>query len=148
MNNFYVYGYTRSKSSETAQENTFYYIGKGCGNRAYKSHNKIKVPEDDTHIIMIAENLSESRAFEIEKELIRKYGRKDIGTGILLNRTDGGEGQSGRKMSVETKRKLSESKRGKKLGAQSEIQKSQIDHTSSVLTRALFSQIQTMCAIG
>ena len=40
--------------------------------------------------------------------MIAVFGRKDLGTGILHNRTDGGEGMSGFIFSEESKRKISE----------------------------------------
>ena len=43
--------------------------------------------------------------------MIAIFGRKDLGTGILHNMTDGGEGLSGAIRSDETRRKLSEAKR-------------------------------------
>ena len=46
--------------------------------------------------------------------MIDVFGRKDLGTGILHNRTDGGEGVSGRIMSQETRRKISEAQKGEK----------------------------------
>ena len=46
--------------------------------------------------------------------MIAVFGRKDLGTGILYNRTDGGEGISGTILSEETKQKMSESRKGHK----------------------------------
>jgi hypothetical protein len=60
------------------------------------------------NFIFYSKNLTEDEAFELEKELIKKYGRKDNGTGILRNLTDGGEGPSGAIVKDETKIKLSE----------------------------------------
>ena len=41
------------------------------------------------------------------------FGRKDIGTGILHNKTDGGDGAFGAVRSEETRKKLSEVNKGK-----------------------------------
>ena len=49
-----------------------------------------------------------------EKELILKFGRIDLGTGLLVNLTDGGEGNFGRKASKETRLKMSTTRKGKK----------------------------------
>ena len=105
---YYTYAYLR-------EDKTPYYIGKGKGNRAYKKHRKgIGVPKDKSRIIFLKQNLTEEEAFRHEIYMIAVFGRKDLGTGILHNLTDGGDGASGYVFSEETKRKLSEAKKGKK----------------------------------
>ena len=49
--------------------------------------------------------MTEADALQAEMLLIAKYGRKDNGTGILRNLTDGGEGTSGHVPSEETRKK-------------------------------------------
>lgn len=96
---YYVYAYLRSKDSETAKAGTPYYIGKGVARRAFEQHSKRQnssTPKDKTQIIFLETKLSELGALALERRLIRWWGRKDLGTGILRNRTDGGEGTSGR----------------------------------------------------
>ena len=101
---YYTYAYLR-------EDKTPYYIGKGKGNRVYNNNRVIPKPKDKSRIIFLKQNLTEQEAFRHEIYMIAVFGRKDLGTGILQNRTDGGEGASGVIPSDETKRKMSESKK-------------------------------------
>lgn len=126
--NYYVYEYLREDGSP-------YYIGKGTRDRAYKKQgHTVPLPPKD-RIRFVKEGLTDEAARELETNLIAKYGRKDKGTGILRNMTDGGEGSAGRiatedmrqkisetlmgtKQSEETKKKRAESLRGQKRTAE------------------------------
>ena len=85
---YYTYAYLR-------EDRTPYYIGKGQGNRAYKKDRReFKPPKDKSRIIFLKQNLTEEESFKHERYMIAVFGRKDNGTGILRNLTDGGEGGS------------------------------------------------------
>ena len=98
---FYVYAYLN-------EDNTPYYIGKGKKQRMYNKHKSVLVPSDLSKIIIIKDNLTEQESFDLEIQLIQQHGRQDKGTGILLNKTNGGDGISGYVCSEEVrlKRKL------------------------------------------
>jgi len=105
-NRFYTYAYLR-------EDKTPYYIGKGVKGRIYSSNRKIKKPKDKSKIIFLKQNLTEEEAFNHEEYMISVLGRKDLGTGILRNRTNGGEGSSGSLKSEEFKRRHGERMKGK-----------------------------------
>ena len=88
------------------EDGTPYYIGKGKEHRAFKTHGHINRPTCKSRIVFLQENMTEDAAFALEIEMITFHGRKDIGTGILRNLTNGGEGPSGRMISEETRAKL------------------------------------------
>lgn len=108
---FYVYVYIRSRTSPTANRGTPYYIGKGSGSRAWDYHGNVPLPSDE-NIIIVEKGLSEVGALAIERRLIRWYGRKDLGTGILINRTDGGDG-AGSNPGPATRKRISEAGKGR-----------------------------------
>ena len=73
-----------------------------------KGKKELRPPSDLNRILILHTALSEKTAFEYEQKLILFYGRKDLGTGLLRNKTDGGDGPSGWIPSEEWKKKQSE----------------------------------------
>ena len=107
MKEYYTYAYLR-------EDKTPYYIGKGKGNRLYKRGSRVFAPpKDKSKIIYLKKNLTEEEAFKHEIYMIDVFGRIDLGTGILHNRTDGGDGVSGYIPSEETRKKISVATKGK-----------------------------------
>jgi len=105
---YYVYSYFREDFSP-------YYIGNRTKGRAYASANhRIKAPKDKSRIHILKNNLTEEKAYELEKLYILMFGRIDLGTGILRNLSDGGEGPVGYKTTPEQRRKIALSRMGEK----------------------------------
>jgi hypothetical protein len=118
-----------------------FYVGIGNRQRPLSKHDRSdqwhKEVEEHGYLIEIyKDNLKSKETYELEKKLISFYGRKDLGLGPLVNMTDGGKGKNnhimskeqiemmrkrmlennpfkGKKHSEETKKILSEKKKGK-----------------------------------
>lgn len=104
---FYTYAYLR-------EDRTPYYVGKGTGKRIYQSNGKsCNKPKDKSRIIFLKQNLTEDEAFKHEIYMICVFGRIDLETGVLRNKTNGGEGCSGLVHSEESRKQMSKMKKGK-----------------------------------
>ena len=115
MNNkYYVYCHRNPLTNE------IFYIGKGKDRRAYCKENRGKHYQNYVKkygfpiIEIIKENLTNEESLDLEKKLILEIGRKELNEGMLVNSTNGGEsGVNGLIHTLETKLKMSESKKGK-----------------------------------
>lgn len=113
----YVYRHIRLDKNEP------FYIGIGNDNngsykRAYSNDirnthwlNVVKKCKYEVEIMI--DNIPYDFAKQKEKEFIGLYGRKDKKSGILCNKTDGGDGTLGIIVSKETRAKMSNYKKGK-----------------------------------
>lgn len=100
--------------------NNPFYIGKGCGNRMYSHLREATLPREKQvnsfkcsvinnilscgkNIIIekVKDGLNEENAYQLEQELIVKYGKRIDGTGYLTNLVDGGLGGTGQGKHIE-----------------------------------------------
>ena len=79
----------------------------------FYTHRRIKPPKDKSLTLVLKKNLTEGEAFKHEIYMIAILGRKDLGTGILRNLTNGGEGTSGNIHTEEWKQAHSERMSGR-----------------------------------
>ena len=135
-NIFYVYVYLdpRKPGHYVYGEYEFdyepFYIGKGSNGRLYDHlykrkrnikhnrhfYNKIsKIQREccvDPIIVKVKEIITEEISLDLEIAMITTIGRYDLKKGPLCNLTDGGEGVSGKIVTEETRKKLSEINKG------------------------------------
>jgi hypothetical protein len=112
FNKFYVYAHQR------LDDESIFYIGKGTGKRAWSKHMRSKhwkniANKAGYRVLILQDGMPETESFILEKYLIVFYGRADLDEGRLVNMTDGGDGTSGAIISDETRKKLSDIKKGK-----------------------------------
>jgi len=111
----YVYRHIRLDTNQP------FYIGIGS-DKNYQRANVVKKRSNFWQNIynqtlidveIIYDNISFEKAKEKEKEFIKLYGRRNLGTGCLVNLTDGGDGVQGIVVSDVTRKKISEIQKGK-----------------------------------
>lgn len=83
---YYIYAYLN-------EDYLPYYIGKGKDKRAWDKNHVVPLPPNE-RIVIMETGLTNVGAYALERRYIRWYGRQDKNTGILLNKTDGGDGVS------------------------------------------------------
>lgn len=99
-----------------------FYIGIGSTKSFGRAHTKNKrtsfwhniVEKYGYEIQILKNNMTKEEAAENEILLIDYYGRRSLGTGTLVNLTNGGEGTVGFKFTEENRKNLSEACKGRK----------------------------------
>lgn len=107
MSRFYVYKHVKLTS------NTTFYVGKGCGKRAYDRAGRNNYWNNiaDKHgykVVIVAQGLNEDAAYRLETSLIAIYRRHSR---CEANLDLGGSG--GKTMCEESRRKMSQARAGK-----------------------------------
>jgi hypothetical protein len=119
-----VYQHTR------LDNNNIFYIGIGKKeDRAFSKISRNKywhntVNKYGHNVNIICDDVDYNTAKQIESYLIKYYGRKDLGLGLLVNMTDGGDGTLGYNVSETTKLKMSKAHKGKTLSAEAKTKTS------------------------
>ena len=136
MSIFYVYVYLdpTKPGNYVYGEYSFdyepFYVGKGKNGRAYAHleegrlnkaenrlfSNKIKKIKHmcghNPHILIYKDHMDELDALNLEKDIVTNIGRRDKKIGPLCNLTDAGDGVSGLIISEQSKKIMSEKKKG------------------------------------
>ena len=99
--------------------NEVFYVGIGKFlRRAYRKDQRNQwwthiANKADYKVELLESDIPWEDACELEVFLIQEYGRKDLGTGCLVNMTNGGEGAFGRVLTEEHKRKVGEGQKAR-----------------------------------
>lgn len=103
----YVYKHIRKDTNQV------FYIGIGKTKRRATDRNNRNdrwtkvVNKAGFDVEIVSDGLDWDSACELEKKLIKEYGRADLGEGCLVNMTDGGDGINNYSHSEETRRLMS-----------------------------------------
>lgn len=131
-----------------------FYIGKGKHKRAYSTsrsvawYNYVRENLDGKFpkVVIVSTYPTESLAFEVEKKLIKVWGRISDG-GVLVNRALGGQGLGGennphygKKHTDEAKERISKSKTGKAL---SEMVRKKMSESHRGVRNAFYGKTHT-----
>jgi len=119
---YYVYSHRKENGD-------LFYIGMGSGKRAYKKDTRSSFWKKTFNkygliVNILFSELTKKEAYQIEEYLVRYYGRRNLNTGILVNLTNGGEGDCGYKPTIETLKLKSKILKGKKQSEESNIKRS------------------------
>lgn len=101
-------------------KNEVFYVG--IGKKESRAFDMVKrnhiwkgiKSRSEVEVEIVARDLSWELACELEQLMISEYGRIDLHSGTLANLTDGGDGSVGVKQSQETIDKRADSNRGRK----------------------------------
>jgi len=126
MSNAYVYQHITKDTKE------IFYIGISNANNLKRAYTNYKrsifwkniVDKHGYNVEIIYKNLTWEEACNIEINLIKQYGRRDLGLGTLVNLTDGGDGTINiirKPVSEITKKRLSIINKGKKLSEETKL---------------------------
>ena len=133
-NKAYVYTHKR------LDKNCIFYVGIGSSanqKRAYETHKRndywLRVKNiTEIEVEVLFEDLTWEVANYYEKYLIAVYGRKNKGTGDLVNMTDGGDGVKGWVISEQGRINMSNAKKGFRHTAESNL-KNKIWHSIPII---------------